>query len=168
MKEQTEVYLKPLTSELYEWFRNLSVNTYAEQSILAGKMTGEEAYEYSLNSFTRLLPKGLYTEGHYIYQILLEPALEQEPESKLIGYIWSAHYPDQPEHAFIYDFYILECYRGKGYGKQTIKELNTRLRGLGFDHVYLHVYAFNERAVQVYRQAGFRTSAHIMFKPLET
>lgn len=66
---------------------------------------------------------------------------------------------------------LLPRLQGRGYGRQLIAALISRLRGLGSTGVHLHVGRANQRAAQFYRHIGFAelpgTTARVFAMPLQ-
>ena len=50
---------------------------------------------------------------------------------------------------------VLANFRGQGIGKQLLQATLGRARDIGFERVELEVYADNDRAITLYRDAGF-------------
>ncbi|WP_368196774.1 N-acetyltransferase family protein [Bacillus pumilus] len=66
---------------------------------------------------------------------------------------------------FIYEIYILEDYRKKGYAKKLLEECTKDLRNQGLHDVSLVVYSGN-KAIGLYKQLGFTENKIVMNKKL--
>jgi ribosomal protein S18 acetylase RimI-like enzyme len=57
--------------------------------------------------------------------------------------------------AFVDEFYLLEEYRGRGWGRETMGFLEDAARAAGIRTLHLEVVRENAAALQVYRKLGF-------------
>jgi len=64
----------------------------------------------------------------------------------------------------LYNIIIKPEYRGKGYGKMTMLALEELGKTMGFNEIDLHVYSWNETAVNLYKGLGFETKSYMMRK----
>src|SRR5512139_2701605 len=110
------VRLVPMKETEYQSFLDLAIREYAEDKVRAGNWQPEEALERSGQDFQKLLPAGVATRDHYLYDI------EDEALGTKVGMIWLARVR-QGAHPimFIYDFRIDEPFRRKGYGEQALR-----------------------------------------------
>lgn len=132
---------------------------YADQKVKAGTWDEEEALNLSKESFEKLLPNGENTEGHYLFSIV------ELIKQRKIGYLWFQCFASlAAKTAFINDFYIFEEFRGRGYGTQAMKALDTEVRKLQISKITLHVFSHNKRAIALYQKAGFEDTDLIMAK----
>ncbi len=74
-----------------------------------------------------LLPDGLRTEGHHFYK-----AVDVETE-KRVGHIWLKVESGDDRKGFIYDVYIDEGERGKGYGRAMMLALEAKAKRMKID-----------------------------------
>lgn len=51
--------------------------------------------------------------------------------------------------------YLLECYQGRGYGKELLHKAINFARQSGFEKMYLDSLSTSTRAIALYRRAGF-------------
>ena len=153
------VHLIPMTENEFDAYMEKTIPEYAAENVRAGYWSEEEALERSRNSFNRLLPQGVKTENNYLFRIQLEE------DGEKIGMIWMKHEVPRP-HGFIYDIALDEEQRGKGYGKQTMLELEEVARKLGLQTVGLHVFANNTAAMKLYKGLGYEVTSQNMTKKL--
>ncbi|MEK5310879.1 MULTISPECIES: GNAT family N-acetyltransferase [Bacillus] len=66
---------------------------------------------------------------------------------------------------FIYEIYILEDYRKKGYAKKLLEECTKDIKNQGLHEVSLVVYSGN-KAIELYKQLGFTEYKIVMNKKL--
>jgi len=134
--------------EFRSWLE-ISIQEYAQDKARSGNVAAEKALEESTREFNELLPKGLDTEGNYIYNVV------DEDSRQIVGTLWFKIRHDQQD-VFIYEIRIDEDHRGKGFGKQTMQALEVFIKDKGFPRkVSLHVFGDNDVAIQLYRSAGY-------------
>ena len=83
----------------------------------------------------------------------------------MIGYLWHSIKVSDAS-TFIYDFYIQAEYRGSGYGKQAISELENLLAAINIEQIKLRVAFNNQRALALYEEVGFAISGYNMSKKI--
>ncbi|MNC60891.1 putative N-acetyltransferase YycN [compost metagenome] len=115
----------------------------------------------SEEAITRSLPKGLHTDGAYLYSIVEISSDEQ------VGYIWfNVSEGRGGREAFIYDFYVFEPFQSKGYGKQAMIALDEEAREMNVTKIGLHVFGQNNRAFELYKKMGYIVTDITMSKDL--
>ncbi|MDO9163463.1 MAG: hypothetical protein Q8N35_13910 [Methylococcaceae bacterium] len=55
--------------EIFISYKDAAIHTYADESVAAARWPKKDALVLSKASFETLLPKGLETANHYIYEI---------------------------------------------------------------------------------------------------
>lgn len=153
------IRLVSMTKSEFETYMEKVVPEYAAENVIAGYWSEEEALERSRKVFTNLLPRGLKTENNYLFRVQLEENREK------VGMIWMKHEAPRP-HGFIYDIALDKAQRGKGYGKQTMLALEEFARRLGIETLALHVFAYNEAAMRLYKGLGYEVTSQNMTKKL--
>jgi len=58
--------------------------------------------------------------------------------------------------AFVDEFYLREEYRGRGWGRRTMEFVEEAARAAGIRALHLEVVRENTKALELYRQLGFR------------
>ena len=58
--------------------------------------------------------------------------------------------------AFVDEFYLREEYRGRGWGRATMEFVEEAARSAGIRALHLEVVRENTKALELYRQLGFR------------
>ncbi|MEK4022964.1 GNAT family N-acetyltransferase [Bacillus sp. FSL K6-3176] len=153
------VTLQPMSQTDYDVLIEKAIKRYAEEKILAGTWGQEEAQKNAEEQFDRLLPEGLQTEDHELWNIL--------HGEEAIGWVWLCYDRDHPQHeGFIYNFILFEAYRGKGLAKQAMTALEEQAKSLGVKKLSLHVFAHNQIARSLYEKTGFAETGIYMSKPL--
>lgn len=117
------------------------------------------AQELARKELQRSFPTGYESNNH---QLL---CIELQQELRVVGYLW--HCPNEIDHStFVYDFYIDEKYRGNGYGKRALAQLEAQLKNVGIKQVKLRVAYHNKRALALYQEVGFMITGYNMSKTL--
>ena len=81
--------------------------------------------------------------------------------------IWLRANVDRPiRSGFIFDIFIEEKFRGKGYGKQAMLLIEEKARELKLKSIGLHVFASNRAARNLYESLGYQVSSLNMTKEL--
>lgn len=137
----------------FDHYISIAVNAYAIEKVKAGTWTKDEAYKQSEETFKKLLPNDIKTERQYLYTII-----DNEKNIK-VGYLWLEFSENLiGKTAFIFDFLILEEFRGKGYGTQSMIALDDEAKKHKISKVSLHVFAHNEIAIGLYEKVGFKNT----------
>jgi ribosomal protein S18 acetylase RimI-like enzyme len=153
--------LVPLLPEAFPAFLESSVIAYAQSNIEAGRWPLDGAVERSLADFNLLLPQGLATPDHFIYEIKADSA------GPVVGHLWMAI---ETRHglrsAFVYDLEIAPEFRRQGHARRAFRALETVVAELGIDHIGLHVFAYNVGAQALYESLGYQVTGVNMQKSL--
>lgn len=153
------VTLQSMSQTDYDSLMGAAIQRYAEEKVIAGTWAEEEALEKAEDQFDSLLPKGIHTENHELWNLLNG----EEP----IGWVWLCYDPNHPQkEGFIYNFFLFETYRGKGFAKQAIAALEEQAKSLGVQKLSLHVFAHNRIARSLYEKTGFAETGIYMSKPI--
>jgi len=144
------VHLTPMTSSEFEVYLEQAVKDYAQDKIAASSWQAEDALQRAKTSYLELLPDGVATKNQHLFTV------KDAQSDANVGMIWFAEREDGPApSAFIYDFSIDEDQRRKGYGSQTLKALEIKVRNLGLETLSLHVFGHNKGALALYQKLGF-------------
>lgn len=76
-----------------------------------------------------------------------------EEEGKVIGFINAAYFISVWAHGkvlFIDDFFILDEFRGQGYGKKALSELENKMKEEGYKRFQLLAEETNPKAIKFY------------------
>lgn len=148
--------LRKMTSEGFQKYYQDAIRKIAKEYVISGYCDEDNALEYTKNLFREMLPQGLETLGHYIFDIV--------NGNQIIGMIW--YMMKSNDEAFICDFIIKEEYRGQGFGTETMKILEEHARGLGIKKMTLHVFGHNKSAIALYQKLGYTPFSMHMAKEL--
>jgi ribosomal protein S18 acetylase RimI-like enzyme len=152
--------LVPMTVQEFEEYLERDIERYAEENVKAGYSAPVEALEESRKTHRQLLPAGMATKDHHFLKI-------QDESGAAVGAVWLKANRDTALHTgFIYDLFIEEAYRGKGYGRQAMLALEKRAKGLGLQTLALHVFAHNSAARLLYESLGYQVKSLNMTKLL--
>ncbi|MEP1095718.1 MAG: GNAT family N-acetyltransferase [Cyclobacteriaceae bacterium] len=80
-------------------------------------------------------------------------------EGEIIGYLiltFGYSFEHGGRDAFIDEFYIKEEHRGKGFGKEALKQLVFEVESLGIRAIHLEVEKRNTIGVDLYLKSGFQ------------
>lgn len=156
------VRLEYMDESDFEEYLKWSVKNYADEKVRAGTWEETEALEKSRSEFSRLLPDGRRTENNHLFRIMKDDGSEK------IGVLWIGilHGNSDIGGAFIWDIMIYPQHRRKGYGRDTLVELDRKVKELGEKRVTLHVFGHNTAAIELYRSSGYMTTDLIMSKEI--
>ncbi|MBW8830391.1 MAG: GNAT family N-acetyltransferase [Burkholderiales bacterium] len=153
--------LVPMTAESYATFWEAAVSGYAEQNIACGRWPAERALERSRAEHDKLLPQGLDTPDHYLFDI------RDLQSNTLLGSLWVAEADRAGVRiAFVYAVRIFPAFRRQGHAKRAFKALESFVKGLGLSTIGLHVFAFNTEARALYESLGYEVTSLNMHKYL--
>jgi len=155
-----DVVLVPLKPERFESFIAGTIERYAKEIDQAGYARGEAAKKKSRDDTLKLLPYGIDTPGQYFYEVRDRITGEE------VGGVWLKFEEEPRRSVFIFSLFQEERYRGKGYGKATMTEIEAVSRGFKAETIDLHVFGFNERAIRLYRSSGYVVRSLNMGKDL--
>jgi ribosomal protein S18 acetylase RimI-like enzyme len=148
-----------MTPAEYEVFLERTIPEYASDKIRAGQWVESEALERSRKEFLADLPQGVQTRDNYLYTLF--------DGDTAVGLIWMRTYLDRPtKEGFIFELYVEEKYRGKGYGKQAMFLIEEKARELGLKSIGLHVFGSNKIARNLYEAVGYEVTNVNMSKAL--
>lgn len=153
------VHLVPMTRSEFEAFLERDTREYAEENVKAGYWAEAEALEKSRQEHEKLLPDGLKTKNNHLFTIY--------DAENAVGMIWMRANLDSPRPSgFIFDLFIEERFRHKGYATQAMLELEGVARQLGLRQLALHVFAHNQIARRLYEKLDYQVSSLNMMKEL--
>lgn len=153
------ILLQAMKEHEYTLWIQESIKEYAEEKTIAGNFQKETSLEQAENEFNQLLPDGLKSKDHYLFTLI--DGENQED----VGSLWINVQEDGIE-AFIYDIKIHESKRGRGYGKEALKSLDSYAREKDISKISLHVFGHNKVALSLYQNTGFEVTNVLMSKTL--
>ncbi|MHA7963168.1 GNAT family N-acetyltransferase [Paenibacillus sp. CAU 1782] len=141
------IKIRNMSENEFEKFKEWSVNDYAEDLIKSNMSSDkEDAIESAEKEFNEILPMGLSTENNFLY-VMINDSLDN------VGFIW---YEKEDEAGFICDFLVMQNYRNKGYGFETMKWIEKDAKEKGMRKLKLSVFKFNEPAYNLYHKLNYK------------
>lgn len=155
------INLRKMTLEEFPAYSDYFIADYSHEIALNYGHSIEVATDLALQELNKSFPNGPVTNEHDLLCI----ELDSNDSLVIIGYLWHSMKPSDAS-TFIYDFYIADQYRGHGYGKQAISELEKLLNEADINQIKLRVAYQNQRALALYQNVGFTISGYNMSKKL--
>jgi GNAT superfamily N-acetyltransferase len=155
-----EVRLVPMNKKEFEVMREAGVKRYAEENVKVGYWAPGEAMRCFQETHDQLLADGMSTKGHHFYK-----AMDAE-DDKVVGHVWVRVEPGKDRRGFILDVFIDEEWRGEGYGKAMMINLEAKARRMKLSSPALHVFAYNEVARHLYGSMGYELKSLNLMKDL--
>jgi ribosomal protein S18 acetylase RimI-like enzyme len=155
------VQLRPMSPHEFDEWREWAVEDYAREDVIHKRIDSDRA-RGSMSAFMEsALPQGSLTEGHRL------AIVEDAASGQRVGYTWWAERElTAGRTAWIYDVYIDEPYRGRGFGRALMGAVEAQVREAGLVRIELHVWVDNHPATSLYRSLGFTPTGMEMFKEL--
>ena len=150
--------LIPMTQTEFEAFLAHAIPEYASDHVRTGHWTEAESLEKSRKEFEEVLPQGLNTENNFLYTLV--------DDNEAVGLIWLNVKTHPSKSGFIYDVFVEERFRGKGYGKRLMLLLEEKAREMELKSLSLHVFGSNHVARKLYETIGYETTNVMMSKTL--
>ena len=155
--------LRPLPPEAFAAYMQASIASYAQENVQASRWPAEGALERSHADFLALLPQGLATPDHHLFEVLAAP------EGPVVGHLWLAL---ECRHgdcgAFVYNVEIAPEHRRQGHARRAFQAMEAVAAELGATSIGLHVFATNPGAQALYESLGYRVTGVNMKKGLLT
>lgn len=140
------VVLRPITEKEYDYWKELSVEDYANELIDVGKFTEERAMAKAKSEFDKMLVDGIRTPNNYIY-------IAENNSHENVGLIW--YNAEKKDKIFIAYFIVYQEHRGMGYSKAILLELEKLVKNQGINLICLHVFKNNYIAINLYNNMGY-------------
>jgi len=160
VRSPAEVVLVPMNEQEFEVMNENGVRRYAEENVRAGYWSRSESVNRSIEAHRALLPEGLRTAGHHFFK-----SVDRETR-EAVGHIWIKVEEGDDRKGFIFDLFIKEGQRGKGYGRATMIAAEGEAKSMGLSSLALHVFYFNDIARHLYDSLGYEIKSMNMMKSL--
>jgi ribosomal protein S18 acetylase RimI-like enzyme len=155
------IILSAMGSEVFAEYKESLIADYAVENIKAGRWPQAGAQERARADLAMLLPDGLETPNHELFEI------RPGPDEPTVGFLWLAiHEQHGQRTAFVYDVQIFPEWRRHGYAERALAELEMRVKALGIPQIGLHVFQHNASAQALYAKLGFRVASLNLLKEL--
>jgi ribosomal protein S18 acetylase RimI-like enzyme len=158
----TSTVLAAMPAAAYAPYLDAASAAYAQENVDAGRWPAAGALERARADFEALLPQGLATPDHYLFEIR---AGEGGPG---VGILWFAVVERQGlREAFVYDLEIKPEWRRQGHAERAMRALEPQMAALGVRSIGLHVFGHNIGAQALYARLGYGVTGLNMAKRLE-
>jgi ribosomal protein S18 acetylase RimI-like enzyme len=142
-------------------FVHEATSSYANDNVIAGRWSPEDALARARAQLEGLLPLGLATPGHFIYEI------QDETTDRTVGSLWFAIVEaDDVRSGYVYTVRVQPEFRGRGHAKAALELVERVAVAEGAQSIALHVFGFNTGAQALYRSTGYGVTGLNMRKPL--
>lgn len=148
MHECPDAPLRPLTEPAYAAWLDAALARYADFLVATDRAAvGDEAAAAARRTHASLLPQGLQTPGHQIFEVMAGSAP--------VGSLWLHLSPERRAH--VYDLHITLPHRRQGHARRALLAAMAQARAQGAVQFGLNVLASNEPARHLYEQLGLVT-----------
>jgi ribosomal protein S18 acetylase RimI-like enzyme len=154
----TLVSLKPIDAADVDAFFAYMHEQYVGERMRADLLSRAEAEALVAAQRRSALPDGVATANQHLLWA-------EDERAQRVGLLWLA-FDAQYRHAFIYQIFVFEALRGRGYGRATLAAAETFAQALGARALALNVFTPNRNAIALYERAGFGATSQHMSKPL--
>jgi len=157
------INLRKMRSNEFPAYCDYFVADYSEEIALNYGHSLAVAIDLAKQSLAESFPSGIDSNKHELLCI----EITSDNELQVIGYLWHS-IETNTSSTFIYDFYIDDKFRGNGYGKKALQQLELMLAEIGIKQIKLRVAYHNQRALTLYQAVGFTISGYNMSKTITT
>lgn len=153
--------LRPMTDAGYERFWRDSIAGYADDKVAAGQWLAETAPTQSAAEFAGLLPQGLATPNHHLFEII------DAEGGQAVGHLWFAiELRHGVRIAYVYDLAVHPEHQRRGHATRAFRAMEDKVRALNARRIDLHVFGHNPGAQDLYAALGYRVTSVTMAKSL--
>ena len=154
------IALVPMPAERFPaWLEN-SVAEYAADLMALGQ-SSDDARRAAERGMEVSFPYGAPTPGHHVFDIVADGG-------RVVGYLWiGASAGGSDTEWWLWDIFIEEDSRGKGWGRQAMIAAEDVAREHGITSVGLSVFGFNETAKHLYETLGYKVTSIKMSKAVD-
>jgi ribosomal protein S18 acetylase RimI-like enzyme len=153
------IAVQPLTQAEFEIFMALAAEDYAQHVAGHTGVPIEQARESTAHEIATILPQGRLTPNHFFC------GARSVDTSKLVGYLWW-NLDDAHEQAYLYQVFVLESCRRRGFGRAMLEYVCATLGAKGVRRITLSVFVQNRGAIALYETQGYRVMQLKMIKGL--
>lgn len=152
-----EILLRRMSKDEFESYFQNKIERYSDVLSVNIHEQGDDPSTKALKQLKGLLPNGIKTPNHHLFNI--------QRGDKVIGFVW-LKMEEEKKSAFLYEIYIFENFRGKGFGTETMNCIENFLIQKEIYYFKLHVFGSNTGARKLYEELGFEIAGINMLKPL--
>lgn len=157
----SDISLEPMTQAEFDAWLPRAIVEYAQEHVVDGRWSQEEAVDKSRAEHDTLLPQGLGTRDNHLWSIV------GSEDRKRVGILWVNLRQKPNPHVFVYNIEIFPDFRRRGYAEAAMKELEVAARRMGAETIRLHVFGHNKAARPLYEKLGYEPTNIVMAKPLD-
>jgi ribosomal protein S18 acetylase RimI-like enzyme len=163
---------------LADYWMGVDDQHVAHTILLRMFVAGKNLFSYQYATFAEVDGEGAGLELSYPARMmkalevrtLLRYLVTAGPANAL-RMIWRSHPLQSITEAAMDEYFlahlgVLPQFEGRGLGRQLLESAENRARAAGFGKMTLTVDADNERAIRLYRRAGFRVSGTVTLETL--
>ncbi|WP_254871098.1 N-acetyltransferase [Bacillus sp. Marseille-Q1617] len=154
-KFMNELLFKEMTNTEFKRYFADKIQRYSLVLTQNSFEVNEDVNEKARNQLRNLLPEGIHTNGHYLFNI--------KHDKQTIGYLWIKE-DKEKKSVFLYEIFIFNEYRNKGYGTRAMKKIELWMKQHDLLYLKLHVFGNNREARKLYENIGFEIAGVNMFK----
>lgn len=144
------VTLAPMQDAEFAAFRQEAVAIFADNNVRSYRWPEAGAQARAEAQFTQLLPQGLQTPDHRLYEVY------DTAQGLLVGHVWfNVQQADTLREGYLYNIHIKAIHRGRGYATSAMRVIEQMAADEGVSDVRLHVFAMNTAAQALYRSLGY-------------
>ena len=155
----TGTSLQPMPLERFAAYMQHSVTAYAQENVAAKRWLVGGALERAQADFQALLPLGLATPNHYLFEVV------RQIDDCVVGWLWFAVEERVGQRdAYVYDLEIKPVHQRQGHAKLAFQHMEALVREMGLQRIGLHVFAHNAGAQKLYERLGYSTTGMNMAK----
>ena len=148
------VELIPMTEAQFAQWSTQVWKSYRSELIRAG-LSESAADENVSNNVAQTMPDGVLAPNNFTFSAV--------HENSHVGVVWLAN---RDGEWFIYDIEVFEQFRGQGFGRATMKAIESYVRESGGSEIGLSVFGFNSIAQKLYLSEGYEVVRLSMSKKL--
>ncbi len=148
--EIKQISFKKMNKDEFRVYSKWSVKAYAEHLIKAGDERFRfRALKAAKSEFCDIFPDGADSADNYLYVVINE-------KGEKIGVIGYQKSPFEENAAFVTENVIKEEYRGLGYGKSALVQLQADAKENGFAKMVLNCFKHTPVSFSMYEKNGFK------------
>jgi ribosomal protein S18 acetylase RimI-like enzyme len=153
------IKLTPMSAGEYTNYVKRLIPNFAEELGRTGELSKDEALIKSNQIVGELLPRGLETENHFLFN------LKSGADDQIVGILYFALQESGSDRSvFIYDIEIYDQFKGKGFGTEVMRSAEDLARDHGAVEIWLHVFANNTAANCLYTKLGYKVKKEFLGK----
>ena len=157
------VMLKPMPVDQFEAFVDAAARSHAADNVASGRWSTHESEQLARSDLLRMLPQGVATPDHYLYEVLAET------DGPTVGFLWLGSMSrGTSKVAFVFQIFIHPEHRRQGHARATLLQVEDLARSWGLPAIALNVFGSNAGAQALYRSMGYAVTSLTMQKPLAT